>query len=139
VAARWLALDKDELGLLGERIARGALARAGLRVLGRRVRARGVEVDLVALAGDVLVCVEVKTAAAAPGTRRDPRTRPGRRLDRERVARQLAAGRELARHVRGVRVRGIRVDLVEVWIETGGWSVAVEHGRVPGAAEALRD
>ena len=51
-------------GEWGERVAEDALRRAGLRVVGRRVRyGSRLELDLVAWQGRVLVFVEVKTRA----------------------------------------------------------------------------
>ena len=53
--------DPKQLGLLGERLACRELERRGYRVLERRARSRHGEIDIVALDGDVLVFVEVKT------------------------------------------------------------------------------
>jgi len=51
-------------GRKGERIACRFLMRQGFDILVRRFRARRGEVDLVALEGDTLVFVEVKTRAS---------------------------------------------------------------------------
>jgi putative endonuclease len=55
-----VADDRQRLGRAGERAAAAALRRCGLRVVAERVRAAGVELDLVAEAGELVVFVEVK-------------------------------------------------------------------------------
>ncbi len=77
------------------------------------MHAHSVEVDLVALEDDTLVCVEVKTAL---GDSRDPRYRPGRRVDRKRIERQRRAARFLAERL-STPVRYRRFDLIEVWVD----------------------
>jgi putative endonuclease len=52
---------RQSLGTEGERIAEGHLRSMGLRIVARRFRTAGGEIDLVALAPDGLVFVEVKT------------------------------------------------------------------------------
>lgn len=121
----WLALrlfepDARELGLAGESLAAAALRRAGWRLAGRRVRTPPAEVDLVVTAGDLLVCVEVKTRR--PHER--ARWRPGDRLDARTLARQRAAARWLAGR-RGAR--RARVDLVEVEVGRGPLVVRLRH------------
>ena len=49
------------LGRRGERAAEKYLKRNGYRIVARNFRAAGAEIDLVAMDGDVLVFVEVKT------------------------------------------------------------------------------
>jgi putative endonuclease len=49
------------LGARGERIAARHLKRSGYRIISRNFRAAGAEIDLVALDGETLVFVEVKT------------------------------------------------------------------------------
>jgi putative endonuclease len=56
------------LGRAGEERAAEHLARAGYRILARNVRAGGVELDLVAARGELVVFAEVKTRRrAGPG------------------------------------------------------------------------
>jgi len=75
----WLAGDTDSaassnrrirLGADGERIAARHLKRSGYRIVSRNFRAAGAEIDLVAMDGETLVFVEVKTrlgsSAGAP-------------------------------------------------------------------------
>src|SRR5579863_3056366 len=62
------------LGRRGERAAEKYLKRNGYRIVARNFRAAGAEIDLVAMDGETLGCVEVKTRrsrdAGAPGRRR---------------------------------------------------------------------
>lgn len=52
---------KDQLGLDGEAAASVHLERAGMRIVDRRWRCEHGEVDIIAIDGDTLVFVEVKT------------------------------------------------------------------------------
>lgn len=53
------------VGASGERIAALALERAGATIIARNWHCRGGELDLVALDGETLVCVEVRVRTAA--------------------------------------------------------------------------
>lgn len=97
-ALRWrqlLRLDGREVGVLGERFAQLELGTRGWRLRGRRLSARGAELDLVMVRGRTLALVEVKTGVlrtAPPIARLAPPlpARPGRRLvlaQRERLER----------------------------------------------------
>ena len=105
------------LGVAGEALAARFLEERGYRVLDRNVRAGGVEIDLVAARGGLVVFVEVKTrrsrAAGAPEEAVDFRKR-------ERLARGASAW--LATHRRaGMRAR---FDVVACeWSPARGWSV----------------
>jgi putative endonuclease len=52
---------RKEIGLLGEKLAADFLRRKGYRILERNVRVGRGEIDLIALDGETLVFVEVKT------------------------------------------------------------------------------
>jgi len=84
------------------------LRRSGWTVLARRLATVWGEIDLVAVDGSVLVCVEVKTGRAGP------RHRPGARLRRNGLRRLWRAARGLGRELGR---RAVRVDLVEVMVE----------------------
>ncbi len=62
-AAAWLVALRAQipLGRRGERAAEKYLRRSGYRIVKRNFRAAGAEIDLVAIDGDILVFVEVKT------------------------------------------------------------------------------
>lgn len=55
---------KDAVGRFGEQLAAAHLAAAGLTILERNWRCADGELDIVALDGDVLVVVEVKTRSS---------------------------------------------------------------------------
>ena len=55
---------KDELGRRGEAIAAAHLAERGFRILDRNWRSARGEIDIVALEGDRVVIVEVKTRSS---------------------------------------------------------------------------
>jgi putative endonuclease len=61
--SEWIAALRVRLplGSRGERAAEKYLRRCGYRIVKRNFRAAGAEIDLVAMDGDVLVFVEVKT------------------------------------------------------------------------------
>ncbi len=129
LALRVLDLDRGELGLAGEALAARFLRRRGWRLLGRRVATPCAEVDLVAVDRGELVCVEVKTGRRPQGVQRPfaGRWRPGMSLGPRQIARLRRAGIWLAWRVEGRRLRGGRVDLVEVEVGAAGKQVAVAH------------
>ena len=100
----------DALGRRGEREAVRRLRAEGYRVLARRLRTTGGEVDVVALDGETLVLVEVK-ATASGRTARD-------RVDARKRRRLAAARAALARDPR-LRDRPWRLDVVEVSVRDG--------------------
>jgi len=53
--------SRNELGAEGERRAAAHLIRRGYRIVARNVRAGGIEMDLIARRGSLVVFVEVKT------------------------------------------------------------------------------
>lgn len=112
-------LPDAELGRWGEAAAARHLMRRGARVLGRNWRHGRDELDLVALEGEVLVFVEVKTRRAAePGAgwfAVDARKR--------RALRRAARG--WLRAVGGAP--HVRFDVVEVLICHGGNPRIVHH------------
>lgn len=97
---------RQALGEAGEEAAARHLECAGWRILARRWRAAGYEIDLVAERAGVVAFVEVKTrraGALAPGaTAVDPRKR-------RRIAAAAAVGAR-----RWKTARGFRFDVVDV-------------------------
>lgn len=88
------------VGRQGEDAAALYLRLRGYRVLGRNVRTRGGEIDLIARRWGVVVFVEVKARSAADGFD------PSGRVDREKVARlRRAADVWLQRYGRESRAR----------------------------------
>jgi len=110
-------------GRIGETLACRRLELGGLRILARNCRTRFGEIDAVALDGETLVFVEVKTIrsgagrgpvepAHAVGTRKQMQVR--------RLARAWLAENRPPRH------RSIRFDVVGVSLGAGG-AATIEH------------
>lgn len=118
------------LGAEGEARAARHLARQGYRIVARNVRAGGVEIDLVARRGRLIVFVEVKTRRSA---RFGP---PELAVDPRKQARLVrGAGAWLAEHGRGVSRTRFDVVACEVGPdETGRETWRLRH--IPGAFEA---
>ena len=117
---------RRSLGAQGEALAAAHLARQGYRIVGRNVRADGVELDLVAARGKLRVFVEVKTRAS----RRFGL--PEEAIDERKRARLV---RGAAAWLREHRVRGesVRFDVIAVERSPdGGWTVR----HLPGAFDA---
>ena len=126
MAATTAGASQRALGIEGEARAAAYLAARGYRIVARNLRAGGVELDLVATRGRLVVIVEVKTRRSrAAGT-------PEEAVDfrkRERLVRGATAW--LAAHPgRGSRVR---FDVVACeWDAARGWSLR----HLEGAFEA---
>ncbi|MFD1721819.1 YraN family protein [Amnibacterium endophyticum] len=100
-------LNKDEVGRRGEQLAVDHLIAAGYRVLDRNWRCREGELDVVALDGDELVVVEVKTRTGLGYGH------PFEAVDRDKLHRLgVLASRWRGAH-RGV-ARSTRIDLIAV-------------------------
>jgi len=116
---------RRRLGRDGEERAARHLAAAGYTILARNVRAQGVELDLVAARGGVVVFVEVKTRR---GRGQGP---PEEAVDARKRARLVrGAGAWLAGQER--RFASVRFDVVACEVGPGGWRV--RHW--PGAFDA---
>lgn len=102
---------RSEIGRRGERAAERHLKRSGLIILARNWRGGGGELDRVALAGETLVFVEVKTRS----TPRADERRPVTVAQRRRIV--AAANRFRSRF--GVRELPHRFDLIEVDAASG--------------------
>lgn len=110
---------KDAVGRYGERVAAAHLEARGLQVLDRNWRGPSGELDLVAMDGDELVVVEVKTR------RSDAFGHPAEAVTRAKLGRlRRLAGQWLAAH--DVRPRSVRVDVVAVHVAPAG-AARVEH------------
>ena len=103
---------RQKLGEEGEARAEAFLRAAGLRIVDRRFRCRGGEIDLVAFDGEVVVFVEVK---ARTGVGYGMPTEAVVPLKQRRIARTALAW--LARH--DALERRCRFDVVEVVAEPG--------------------
>lgn len=103
---------KDEVGRTGEELARRWLERAGAEIVDRNWRCSEGEIDLVAIDGDDLVIVEVKT-------RQNLRMgHPAEAVTPKKLARlRRLASIWLAHNTR--HVAGVRVDVIAVWLPPG--------------------
>jgi putative endonuclease len=104
-SARSTLAQHVRLGEWGERTAARRLSRRGYRIIARNYRASGAEIDLIALDGDTLVFVEVKTR------RTDVCGEGTEAVDsRKRVQIKRAAAHFIQRH--RADERAIRFDVV---------------------------
>jgi putative endonuclease len=109
------------IGAYGERVAARALGELGMTVLDRNWRSRQGELDIVALDGDELVIVEVKTRSGLAFGH------PAEAVTRAKVARlRRLAAEWLGKH--DVHARDVRIDVVAVLRRRSG-AALVEHVR----------
>ncbi|MBI3721608.1 MAG: YraN family protein, partial [Fimbriimonas ginsengisoli] len=97
--------DLRRLGREAEDRAAAFLLEQGLTLVTRRYTARGGEIDLIALDGETLVFVEVKS--------RGPRGSPEEAID-DRKAARLSAAADAYMAAMHERDRPIRFDLVAI-------------------------
>jgi len=114
----WLAAlgGRIALGRRGERAAERHLRRNGYRIVARNFRAAGAEIDLVAMDGEILVFVEVKTrrsrAAGAPEEAVDERKQTRMRRAAEVFARRYRADEiEMRFDIIAVDASGKRLEI----------------------------
>jgi putative endonuclease len=106
------------VGAEGERVAERFLRRLGYRILARNFRSAAGEIDLIAMDGQEVVFVEVKTRQATNHTQPEDAVGPGKQRRITQIARHW-----LARHDVGERT--CRFDVVA--IELGGDEPQVRH------------
>jgi putative endonuclease len=112
---------KDEVGRYGEDVAARTLREAGWEVLARNWRCADGEIDIVAMDGDCLVVVEVKTRRShAFGVPQEAVTHAKLARLRRLTAAWLAAQ---SRHYASVRI-----DVMAVTV-AGAGAAEVEHLR----------
>jgi putative endonuclease len=104
------------LGRRGERAAEKYLRRNGYRIVARNFRAAGAEIDLVAMDGETLVFVEVKTRrsriAGAPEEAVDERKQTRMRRAAEVFARRYRADEvEMRFDIAAVDASGRRLEI----------------------------
>jgi putative endonuclease len=114
-------------GRIGEAVACRHLERLGLRILARNCRTRFGELDAIALDGETLVFVEVKTAR--PGAAAGP-VLPAHAVGRRKQMQVRRLARAWLAENLPPRYRSIRFDVVGVSLD-GGRALGVEH--IPGA------
>jgi putative endonuclease len=104
------------LGRRGERAAEKYLRRNGYRIVARNFRAAGAEIDLVAMDGETLVFVEVKTRrsriSGAPEEAVDERKQTRMRRAAEVFARRYRADEvEMRFDIAAVDASGRRLEI----------------------------
>jgi putative endonuclease len=114
--------DARAVGVAGEALAAGWLARAGLRILARNYRCMGGEVDIVAEDRDELVFVEVRTR------RRGGLVGPEESVTRRKQQRLLRAAEHYL-HATNTAERPWRIDLVAIELGPTGAVQRLEHLR----------
>lgn len=117
---------KDDLGRRGEDVAAEWVEAQGMRVVDKNWRCREGEIDLVALDGDDVVVIEVKTRSG---------TGYGHALEAVTASklarlRRLAAAWSRANPGRG---RDLRIDVVGITIERCQGHERIDHVRGAGA------
>lgn len=120
-------MSRKRLGDAGERLAERQLAARGWQILDRNWRGPSGEIDLVALDGDMLVIVEVKTR------RGDAYGAAEEAIDEAKAERLLALGEEYVAMHPEHESRLWRVDLVAITLGRSGAIERVTH--IPNACE----
>ncbi len=112
---------KDEVGRYGEDVAARTLREAGWEVLARNWRCADGEIDIVAIDGECLVVVEVKTRRThAYGVPQEAVT-PAKLARLRRLAGAWLTGQS-------ERFDGVRIDVMAVTVARAG-AAHVEHLR----------
>ncbi|MBF0340674.1 MAG: YraN family protein [Magnetococcales bacterium] len=112
-------MNTRAFGQLAESVAARDLTNLGYRMLERNVRLGRGELDLVAMAGEVLVFCEIKA-------RRSPATgEPGESIDSRKQARLILLAEEYLRRHPELTPYPCRFDAVLVWREGGFWYTEV--------------
>jgi|SRR5688572_14791565 len=116
------------LGREGERIAARELERRGWRIVARNARVQGIrgELDVIALDGETLVVVEVKTGRACA------RSGPISMLEmvgpaKQRKLRTLAAAWLRANRTKLPQLEGLRIDVIGLRIDHAGRVASWDH------------
>jgi putative endonuclease len=111
------------LGDAGERLAERRLVTLGWSIIDRKWRVRGGEIDLIALDGDELVFVEVKTRHGNPlGTAEEA-------VDARKAARLIALGEQYVIQHPEHGERFWRVDIVAITLDRSGAVERFSHLR----------
>ncbi|MGI8914516.1 MAG: YraN family protein [Chloroflexota bacterium] len=108
------ALDRQERGRIGERIAAALLRRCGYQILEQNVRCGRVELDIISRDGPVLVFVEVKARWSDQYGAPEEAITPAKRRNLLSAAGQYVASRHMVDQewrvdVLALRLRGTSV------------------------------
>ena len=123
LALRLFTLSAGELGLVGEELAARAAHAQGYRLLGRRLRTKSGEIDLLAQHEGALVALEVKTTLATrvPAPMAGGMRLVNRPLERWKPEQARRLEQALAEYARAEGFSDLprRIDAVEVVLEAG--------------------
>lgn len=115
--------NRVALGDAGERLAERRLVALSWQIIERKWRVRGGEIDLIALDGDELVFVEVKTRRGSlHGTAEEA-------VDARKAARLIALGEQYVGEHPEYAERFWRVDIVAITIDRRGAVERYSHLR----------
>jgi putative endonuclease len=115
------AMERRELGRIGESLAASYLIGCGWEIVDRNVRYREGEIDIVAARGGILAFVEVKTRRSSTfGSPAEAVT-----LRKQRTIRTVAWRYLAERHP---RARAVRFDVVDIARDQGGFMVTHLEG-----------
>lgn len=116
-------LKRKELGAVGEAAAEQRLKEQGFRLLARNWRCRTGEIDIIALDGEILVFVEVRT--------RSGRRAFGTPLESVNVRkqRQIYETSQVYLHQERQHGRQVRYDVLAVQTDPTGALLHIEHIR----------
>lgn len=109
-------MEKRDLGMKGEDCAAHYLKYMGYEILERNFRCRYGEIDIVALDGDTLCFVEVKTRS------RTDYGLPCQAVDRRKILHIKRCAYVYLRAHEGLKYGDVRIDIVEVIYSGGGYS-----------------
>lgn len=112
-------INNRELGRQGERIAREYLAGQGYILLDSNYYASHKEIDIIALDGEYIVFIEVKSRTKAVRSSRHPVHRPSKRVNSKKRANIVfAANRFMAENLKNEALVGKlpRIDVIELLI-----------------------
>lgn len=113
--------ERQHLGGFGERTAAAHLQAKGYRIIDRNFRVREAEIDLIAIDGDALVFVEVRTRRGAyPGM-------AALSITRGKARKLLTAVEHYIEHRPEVADMPLRIDVVAIEVARDGTMLGVTH------------
>jgi putative endonuclease len=112
---------RKQLGDLGERIAAAHLEAKGYRIIDRNVDVREGELDLVAMDGDEVVFVEVRTRKGGAAGQAE------RSVDPRKSAKVIRAARRYVDRHPDLDDHPLRIDVVAIELARDGKLQHVEH------------
>jgi putative endonuclease len=116
-----LPAERQALGDFGERTAAAHLQAKGYRIIDRKFRVRDAEIDLVAIDGDQVVFVEVRTRRGAyPGM-------AALSITRKKAAKLLVAVEWYTERHPDVAEMPLRIDVVAIELDRDGKMSEILH------------